>query len=65
VKPEFVRCEFCRVKIPEKICELSVYRKVIDGRELLLLPKMRRTVSTKKEVMRAFGKFLNFLVVAQ
>jgi YHS domain-containing protein len=33
VKPDFVKCEFCRVKLPEKVCELSAYRRVIDGRE--------------------------------
>jgi YHS domain-containing protein len=33
MKPESIHCEFCRVKIPEKVCELSTYRKVVDGKE--------------------------------
>jgi len=35
MKPEFVKCEFCKVKIPEKICELSAVHRVISGRDYL------------------------------
>jgi YHS domain-containing protein len=33
MKPEFVRCEFCKVKIPMETCKLAAYRTVIDGKE--------------------------------
>jgi YHS domain-containing protein len=33
MKPEFVRCEFCRMKIPMEGCRLAAHHTVIDGRE--------------------------------
>jgi YHS domain-containing protein len=35
MKSRFMRCEFCNVEITDKVCELSTYRKVIDGQEYL------------------------------
>lgn len=34
MKPKFIRCEFCKTKMPvDGVCELAVYRAVIDGEE--------------------------------
>ena len=33
MKPEFVRCEYCKAEIPLERCEFATYRTVIDGKE--------------------------------
>ena len=33
MKPEFVRCEFCKAEIPTEACRLAACRTVIDGKE--------------------------------
>lgn len=34
MNPEFIQCEFCKIKIPSGgICELATYRIVIDGKK--------------------------------
>jgi YHS domain-containing protein len=32
MKPQFVRCEFCKAEISEE-CKLASHRTVIDGKE--------------------------------
>jgi YHS domain-containing protein len=33
VKPEFVKCEYCKAEIPLERCEMATYRTMIDGKE--------------------------------
>jgi YHS domain-containing protein len=33
MKPEFVRCEFCKAEVPKEACRLAAYRAVIGGKE--------------------------------
>lgn len=33
MKPQFVRCEFCKAEILEKACEFASHRTVIEGKE--------------------------------
>jgi YHS domain-containing protein len=33
MKPEFVRCEFCKAEIPSETCKLAAYKRVIDGKK--------------------------------
>jgi len=33
--PEFVRCEFCKSKIPSETCKLAAYSTVIEGKQYL------------------------------
>jgi YHS domain-containing protein len=33
--PEFVRCDFCKSKIPAETCKLAAYSKVIDGKQFM------------------------------
>ena len=35
MKPQFVRCEHCKMEIPQEKCELAAYKRVIDGKEYL------------------------------
>jgi YHS domain-containing protein len=35
MKPEFVRCEFCKVEIPSEECKLAAYQTVIEGKEYI------------------------------
>jgi YHS domain-containing protein len=30
---EFVRCEYCKIEIPQKACKLAAHKTVIDGKE--------------------------------
>ena len=33
MKPEFIRCEFCKVEIPSETCKLAAHTTTIDGKE--------------------------------
>jgi YHS domain-containing protein len=33
MKPEFIRCEFCKVEIPSETCKLAAQTTKIDGKE--------------------------------
>ncbi|MEM4703505.1 MAG: hypothetical protein QXJ02_00325 [Candidatus Bathyarchaeia archaeon] len=33
MKPQLVRCEFCKTEIPAETCKLAAYTTVIDGKE--------------------------------
>ncbi|HVP26159.1 MAG TPA: hypothetical protein VMT26_00630 [Candidatus Bathyarchaeia archaeon] len=33
MKPEFIRCEFCKTEIPSETCKLAAYKTRIDGKE--------------------------------
>jgi YHS domain-containing protein len=33
MKPEFVRCEFCKTEIPSETCKLAAYSTKIEGKE--------------------------------
>lgn len=33
MKPEFVKCEFCKAEVPMEACKLAAHRKVIEGKE--------------------------------
>jgi len=35
MKPQFVRCEYCKMEIPQEQCELAAFRTIIDGKEYL------------------------------
>ncbi|MEM0488703.1 MAG: hypothetical protein QW707_05815 [Candidatus Bathyarchaeia archaeon] len=35
MKKEFIRCEFCNVKIPLEMCQFAAYRMTIDGKEYI------------------------------
>ena len=35
MKPEFVRCEFCKSEIPLETCKLAAYSAVVDGKQYL------------------------------
>jgi YHS domain-containing protein len=33
MKPEFIRCEFCKVEIPSETCNLAAHTTKINGKE--------------------------------
>jgi YHS domain-containing protein len=33
MKPEFIKCEFCKVEIPSETCQLAAHTTTIDGKE--------------------------------
>jgi YHS domain-containing protein len=33
MKPEFVKCEFCKAEIPSESCKLAAYSTKVDGKE--------------------------------
>jgi YHS domain-containing protein len=33
MKPQFVRCEFCKTEISTETCKLATYSTTIDGKE--------------------------------
>jgi YHS domain-containing protein len=33
MKPEFIRCEFCKVEIPSETCKLAAHTTKIGGKE--------------------------------
>ena len=33
MKPEFVRCDFCKAEIPSEACKLATYSTVINGKK--------------------------------
>jgi YHS domain-containing protein len=33
MKPEFIRCEFCKIEIPSETCKLAAHTTKIDGKE--------------------------------
>jgi YHS domain-containing protein len=33
MKPEFVKCDYCKAEIPLEQCEMATYRMMIDGKE--------------------------------
>lgn len=54
MKKEFIRCEFCNVKIPSEICQLATYHTTIDGKKYIFCCpncaeryKQKRKLTTK------------------
>jgi len=39
MKPEFIQCEFCKVKIPMEACKLAAYNTIIDDKEYIFCCK--------------------------
>jgi len=35
MKPEFIKCENCKIEIPTETCQLAAYRTIIEGKEYL------------------------------
>ena len=35
MKPEFIQCEFCKIKIPMEACKLAAYNTIIDDKEYI------------------------------
>jgi YHS domain-containing protein len=35
MKPEFVRCEFCKAEISQEACKLAAHQATIEGKEYL------------------------------
>lgn len=35
MKPQFVRCEFCKAEIPQETCKLAAHHAVIEGKEYI------------------------------
>ena len=33
MKPEFVKCEYCKVEIPSETCKLAAYTTTVDGKK--------------------------------
>jgi YHS domain-containing protein len=33
MKPEFVKCEYCKVEIPSETCRLAAHTATIDGKK--------------------------------
>ncbi|MEM3058652.1 MAG: hypothetical protein QXN93_01035 [Methanomassiliicoccales archaeon] len=39
MKKEFIRCEFCKSKLPFEMCQLAAYSATIDGKEYVFCCK--------------------------
>ena len=35
MKPEVVKCEFCKMEIPSEACKLAAYRTTLGGKEYI------------------------------
>jgi len=55
---EFIRCEYCKIKIPSEPCELAAYRTVIDGKEYVFCCEIcfKRYQQKKREKRDSEGK---------
>lgn len=49
MKPEFVRCEFCKTEIPAQTCKLAAYNTIIDGKQYLFCCKNCATQYEQKK----------------
>jgi YHS domain-containing protein len=50
MKAGFIRCEFCKVEVPQEACKLAAYRTVISGKEYVFCcPKCAERYQQKKK----------------
>jgi YHS domain-containing protein len=51
MKPQFIRCEFCKAEIPQEACKLASHHTVIEGKEYVFCCEKcaQRYKQTKKK----------------
>jgi YHS domain-containing protein len=53
MKPEFVKCDYCKAEIPSEACRLAAHTTVIDGKEYVFCcAKCAQRYKKKKEKTR-------------
>ena len=54
MKPEFVKCDYCKAEIPSEACRLAAHTTVIDGKEYVFCcVKCAQRYKKKKEKTRS------------